>query len=144
MHLQSVVGKDKPIAYALDGYPIYGLTEPDGSPPTDLDAFNGHTTAALGYHYHASTKYPYVNGGFHSEVVEAGGQVDPQPRAQSVRPAGPPLRGAKITGFETTGNSYKLAYEVNGETRAILYTVNADGTVPFEYQNGSAGAAAIE
>jgi len=139
LHLQDIVGKDKPIAYALDGYPIYGLTEPDGSQPTGLDTFNGHTTAALGYHYHASTKYPYVNGGFHGEVVEAGGQVDPQPRAQPVRPSGPPLRGAKITGFETTGNSYKLAYEVNGEQRAILYTVNADGTVPFEYQNGSAG-----
>ncbi|MDR3402915.1 MAG: YHYH protein [Chthoniobacter sp.] len=139
LHLQSVVGKDKPIAYALDGYPIYGLTEPDGSQPVGLDSFNGHTTAALGYHYHASTKYPYVNGGFHGEVVEAGGQVDPQPSAQPVRPAGPPLRGAKITGFETTGNSYKLAYEVNGDKRAILYSVNADGTIPFEYQNGSAG-----
>ncbi|MEP6668389.1 MAG: YHYH protein [Chthoniobacter sp.] len=140
LHLQSVVGKDKPIAYALDGYPIYGLTEPDGAPPAGLDAFNGHTTAALGYHYHASTKYPYVNGGFHGEIVEAGGQVDPQPGAQPARPAGPPLRGAKITGFETMGNSYKLAYEVNGEKRAILYSVNADGTMPFEYQNGSAGA----
>jgi len=37
---------------------------------------------------HGSTKYPYVNGGFHGEVVEAGDQVDPQPRAQPV-PAGP-------------------------------------------------------
>jgi len=135
LHLQSVVGKGKPIAVAMDGYPIYGLTEPDGSPPTGLDAFNGHTTAALGYHYHASTKYPYVNGGFHGEVVEAGGQVDPQPGAQPVREAGRPLRGASITGFEKTGDSYKLTYEVNGEKRAILYSVNADGTYPFEYQN---------
>jgi phosphatidylethanolamine-binding protein (PEBP) family uncharacterized protein len=139
LHLQSVVGKDKPIAYALDGYPIYGLSEPDGSEPTELDAFHGHTTAGLGYHYHASTKYPYVNGGFHGEVVEAGGQVDPQPSAQSVRPAGPPLRGAKITGFETAGESYKLSYEVNGDSRAILYSVRADGTYPFEFQNGRDG-----
>ena len=28
-HLQSVVGGDQPIAYGLDGFPIYGLTEPD-------------------------------------------------------------------------------------------------------------------
>ena len=30
-HLQEVVGADQPIAYGLDGFPIYGLTEPDGS-----------------------------------------------------------------------------------------------------------------
>ena len=140
LHLQTVLGKDKPIAYALDGYAIYGLAEPDGSQPAGLDAFNGHTTAALGYHYHASTKYPYVNGGFHGEVVEAGGQVDPQPSAQPARGAGAPLRGAKIMTFEATGkDAYKLGYEVGGEKRAILYAVKADGTLAFEYQNGSAG-----
>jgi len=139
LHLQSVVGKDKPIAYALDGYPIYGLTEPDGAQPTGLDAFHGHTTAALGYHYHASTKYPYVNGGFHGEVVEAGGQVDPQPNAQPVRPSLTALRGAKITDFETSGNTSKLTYEVNGHKSAVVFTANPDGTFPFEFQNGSAG-----
>ena len=138
LHLQKVAGKGQPIAFALDGYAIYGLTEPDGSQPGGLDAFNGHTTA-IGYHYHGSTKYPYVNGGFHGEVTEAGNQVDPQPRAQPVRQDQPPLRGAKITAFETTGNSYKLSFEVGGEKRAIRYTVNADGSVPFEFQNGSAG-----
>ena len=108
--------------------------------PEGLDRSYGHAIAALGYHYHASKKYPYVNGGFHGEVVEADGQVDPQPRANGVREALPPLRGAKITGFESTGaNSYKLAYDLNGEKRAILYAINADGTYPFEFQNGSEG-----
>ena len=138
LHLQAAVGKGQPIAYALDGYPIFGLTEQDGSAPVGLDAFNGHTTAALGYHYHASKKYPYVNGGFHGEVTERDQQVDPQPRAQPVRREQPPLRGAKITGFETDANRYKLSFVVNGDKRAILYTVNADGTIPFEFQNGSA------
>ena len=63
------------------------------------DAFNGHTTTALGYHYHASLKYPFINGGFHGEVVERDGQVDPQPRAGGVREALQQLRGARITGF---------------------------------------------
>ncbi len=139
LHLQSVVGKGQPIAFALDGYAIYGLAEPDGSQPAGLDAFNGHTTAALAYHYHASKKYPYVNGGFHGEVVERDGQVDPQPRAQPVRRDMPPLRGAKSTGFETNANNYRLGCEVGGDKRAILYSANADGTFPFEYQNGSAG-----
>ena len=140
LHLQGVAGKGQPIAFALDGYAIYGLTEPDGSQPAGLDAFNGHTTSALGYHYHASKKYPYVNGGFHGEVVERDGQVDPQPRANGVREALPGLRGAKITGFEGTGeNSYRLMYELNGEKRAIAYAVHADGTFPFEFQNGRDG-----
>jgi phosphatidylethanolamine-binding protein (PEBP) family uncharacterized protein len=56
-----------------------------------------------------------------------------------VRPASPPLRGAKITGFETSGDNYKLSYEINGDKRAILYSVKADGTVPFEFQNGREG-----
>jgi len=140
LHLQSVLGKKLPIAYALDGYRIFGLTEPDGTAPTGLDAFNGHTTPALGYHYHASKSYPYVNGGFHGEVVEREGQVDPQPRANGVREALPALRGAKITGFENTGvNSYKLSYDMNGDKRAVLYSINADGAFPFEFQNGRAG-----
>jgi phosphatidylethanolamine-binding protein (PEBP) family uncharacterized protein len=136
-HLQTVVGKGQPIAYALDGYPIYGLTEPDGSAPVKLDAFNGHEVAGLGYHYHGSTKYPYVNGGFHGEVVEREGQVDPQPRAQTVREAGTPLRGAKITGFTVKDKSYSLKYEVNGSTRFVNYVLNDNGTVKFDFVDGS-------
>lgn len=140
LHLQAVVGKGMPIAYALDGYPIYGLTEPDGMPTGKLDDFNGHETEKLGYHYHASTRYPYINGGFHGEVVEAGGQVDPQPRAQPVRPDTAPLRGAEITAFESTGgDSYKLTYTVNGSKRSVAYSIKADGTYPFEFDNGSDG-----
>ncbi len=139
LHLQSIVGKGQPIAFALDGYPIYGLTEPDGSPVGKLDEFHGHETA-LGYHYHASTKYPYVNGGFHGEVVEAGGQVDPQPRANPVRPPTGPLRGAKITAFESLPDSrYKLSYQVNGDKRSVSYSINSDGTYPFVFDNGSEG-----
>ena len=35
------------------------------------------------------------------EVVDRGGQVDPQPRAAPVRPATEPLRGATVTDFKT-------------------------------------------
>ncbi len=136
LHLQTVLGKGAPIAYALDGYPIYGLTEPDGSTPTKLDAFNGHATVALGYHYHASLKYPYVNGGFHGEVVERDGQVDPQPRAQPMREAGAPLRGARITGFTTKDRSYSLKYEVSGETRFVKYLLNDNGEAKFDFVDG--------
>ena len=135
LHLQSTVGDGKPIAYALDGYPIYGLTEPGGAAPQALDAFNGHTTAALGYHYHASKSYPYVNGGFHGEVTERGGQVDPQPRAQSVRPDQAPLAGAKITSFKAAANekSFELLYTVRGKTGSVKYANVGKGAWAFTY-----------
>jgi len=140
LHLQAQAGKGMPVAYALDGYPIYGLTEPDGSPVGKLDECHGHEDAKLGYHYHASMQYPYVIGGFHGEVVEAGEQVDPQPRAQGVREALQALRGAEITGFESTGkSSYKLSYSVGGDKRSVSYSINADGTYPFEFDNGREG-----
>jgi hypothetical protein len=63
LHLVDVVGAANPIAYALDGFAIYGLNEPDGSKPAALDEFNGHADGLRGYHYHASKTYPYVNGG---------------------------------------------------------------------------------
>lgn len=135
LHLQAQLGREHPVAFALDGYPIYGLNEPDGSDPVKLDSFNGHDVLGLGYHYHASLKYPYLNGGFHGEVVERGGQVDPQPRAQGVRPALTALRGAKITEFKSTSeNHYELSYVVRDETRLIRYVVGADGGANFEFQ----------
>jgi phosphatidylethanolamine-binding protein (PEBP) family uncharacterized protein len=140
LHLQRVLGKGKPIAWALDGYPVYGLTEPDGSAIGKLDECHGHETPALGYHYHAATRRPYLQSAFHGEVVEREGQVDPQPRAQGVREAQPPLRGAAITGFASTGtNSYKLDYTANGDPRSISYSINPDGTYPFLFDNGRDG-----
>ena len=152
-HLQSVVGAGKPIAYALDGYPIYGVTEPNGAVPAQLDSYNGHETAALGYHYHGSTKYPYVNGGFHGVVMEKEGQVDPQPRAMGVRPALTALRGANISGLEGIPGQtpVTLSYTVNGKVASVNYArvseggwtfrfVGADGTTREEtYRTGGGG-----
>jgi len=137
--LQDKIGRSLPVAYALDGYPIYGLTEADGSAPKDLDVFNGHTSQGLGYHYHATKAYPYINGGFHGEVTEQGGQVDPQPRASSPRPATRPLRGAKITDFQTLekAKSYSLTYTIDGETRKVNYQIQSDGSVKFDFVDGT-------
>lgn len=99
LHLQDKIGKGKPVGYALDGYALYGLTEPDGTVCKDLDKFNGHSHGSLGYHYHATKGYSYINGGFHGQVNEVGDQVGPQPCAMGVRTATPPLHRAKITGF---------------------------------------------
>jgi hypothetical protein len=81
--LQKAVGAKNPIAFALDGFAIYGLFDPkakagaDSACPlgatTALDQWNGHEcTVPAGqgidggtrsYHYHASKTYPYINGG---------------------------------------------------------------------------------
>ena len=138
VHLEKQVGKGMPIAYALDGYPIYGYTEPDGSAVKGLDRFNGHEDADGNYHYHATKTYPYLNGGFHGEVTERDGQVDPQPRAEPVRPSLQPLRGATIVGYASpTPTSRRLTYEVGGRKGFVDYRVNGDGTLVFDYTDPS-------
>jgi hypothetical protein len=112
VHLQSVVGVDQPIAWALDGYPIYGYNEPDGTARLTLDGDGGHTHGSWGYHYHAigsaaaGPQNPYLPTAFHGTVVNYGGQVDGQPEVQSMRPDGTggysakAVAGARITAFK--------------------------------------------
>ena len=134
VHLEKTIGQGLPIAYALDGYPIYGFDEPDGSPVKNLDALNGHKDASGNYHYHATKTYPYLNGGFYGEVTERGGQVDPQPRAEPIRPDLRPLRDAKITDFkETKLGSFVLTYDVRGKKGSVSYTLNDDGSAKFSF-----------
>jgi hypothetical protein len=134
IHLEPIVGKGKPIAYALDGYPIYGYQDAQDNQP--LDWMNGHKDQQGNYHYHATKKYPYINGGFYGQVVERDGQVDPQPRAESPRPALPPMRGAKIVGFEETEpKSFQLTYEVSGRKGYVRYKLQDNGAVAFEFQD---------
>ncbi|MFM8573782.1 MAG: YHYH protein, partial [Pirellula sp.] len=136
IHLEPLVGKGQPIAYALDGYPILGYQDEQDKEP--LDWLNGHKDPQGKYHYHATKKYPYINGGFYGEVVERDGQVDPQPRAESPRPALPPMRGAKIIGFEETApKTFQLTYEISGRKGFVRYKLNENGAVAFEFQDPS-------
>ncbi len=124
-HLQSIAGKKVPIAYALDGYPIYGETEIDGKPALELDEFNGHFDAKKKYHYHGTKTYPYINGGFKGVIAEVDGQVDPQAATRGFRPAGAPLRGASITGFKRLGSDqFLLTYSLSGSDYQIKYSAS--------------------
>ena len=99
LHLESTSGT-KPIAYALDGFAIYGSLELDGSPMEPLDQYHGHEAADGSYHYHGTDEYPYLIGAMRGEVnldhtFEAPNtQIEPQPRATPIRPppATPRLR----------------------------------------------------
>ncbi len=136
VHLEKQTGAGKPVGWALDGYPIFGYQDPTAKDFAPLDAMNGHTGPDGQYHYHATKTYPYLNGGFHGEVVERDGQVDPQPRAESPRPALPPLRGAKIVRFEQKQpGSYLLTYDINGRSGTVGYTIAASGAVSFEFRS---------
>ena len=141
VHLEKEAGKGKPLGYALDGYPIFGFDEPDGTPVRKLDWLNGHKDDKGNYHYHSTRTYPYLNGGFYGEVVERDGQVDPQPRAVSPREALPPLRGAKITGFERSNDDKRISviYDLNGDKRSVSYVLKEDNKILFQFDNGKDG-----
>jgi hypothetical protein len=136
-HLAERLGPSLPLAYALDGYPIYGMSEPDGGSVARLDSFQGHTNGLGEYHYHASKSYPYINGGFHGEVSVQGGGVEPQPNATPVRQATAPLPGAKITGFEMSADKkkYQLEYVQNGKKGSVSYEILSGGNVQFSFKN---------
>lgn len=124
LHLQNVVGPTNPVAWALDGYPIYGYTEPDGSPRQPLDADGGHAAVTGNYHYHAigsvatGPQNPYLMNAMHGTVVNYGGQIDPQPEVGSIRRTGTggynakAIAGAAIVAFK---NPVALATNVTGD-----------------------------
>lgn len=134
VHLEKVVGKDQPVAYALDGYPIYGYQDEKAPDFAPLDRLSGHKDQDGNYHYHATKTYPYVIGGFYGEVVEREEQVDPQPRAQPVREFLPALRGAKIVDFKSTASGkYELKYEIEGKPAYVRYAIAENGSVAFTF-----------
>ncbi len=156
--LETVVGTGNPIAYALDGFPIYGLFDPRAQASDALscpcgshdalDELNGHFcdvpkgqgfgAGTRSYHYHASKKFPYINGGLRGKVALSGpgpeNEVVPQAHAMPVRPALQALRGAKITAFERVGlRAWSLGYEIGEKHCVVNYRVSDTGTVTFEF-----------
>lgn len=64
-------------------------------------------------------------------------QVEPQPRAQGVREAQPPLRTARITDFTLpAANRFSLEHRLRDETRFVHSTIHPDGKVTFEFVDG--------
>lgn len=58
------------VGVMMDGFPVIGQKDADGTTPTDLDAAHGHSTKALSaaliaggaptYHYHITASDPYI------------------------------------------------------------------------------------
>lgn len=134
-HLESIVGTGNPIAYAFDGFPIYGETE------EELDEYLGRFSQEGSYQYHAINTSPYFIAGFRGEVNSDSlsnapeDQVVPQPRSTPVRTADyGPLKGAEITNFsQISDNTYSLEYTLKNETYYVNYSWDANGNYKFDY-----------
>lgn len=136
LHLQDQVGAGNPVAYAVDGFPVYGET-------TDtLDAYLGKTNADGSYQYHTIKAYPYFIAGMRGEVVldpktkAPENQVYPQPRTQELRPALRPLRGAEIIDFKSLDrNSYVLTYRLESKEYMINYHWDLEDNYSYQFTN---------
>lgn len=136
VHLQKQVGEGAPLAYAVDGFPVYGET-------TDkLDEYLGKMTSNGSYQYHTIKQYPYLIAGMRGEVkldpnsAAPENQVTPQPRTQETRPALSPLKGAEITEFKSLGtNSYSLKYKLNAKEYTVKYKWDSNNTYTYEFIN---------
>jgi hypothetical protein len=143
MHLSNTSGL-KAIAFALDGYAVYGTKEPDGTAMKTLDTYHGHELANSVYHYHGTSDYPYVIGSMRGKVSTdpatpaPENQILPQAFTNSVRPALTALKGATITNFETISpTAYLLTYMLNGKKFTVKYSwVNSIYTFVFTDGDG--------
>lgn len=136
LHLYNHTEATLPIAYALDGFAVYGAVEPEGGQMMPLDTNNGHFGNNGVYHYHGVNQAPYMVARFAGQVTEdATHQLIPQPHAQPVRPGQQPLNGALITACtpNATGNGYTLVYTLGGATDSIQYSWTPNGQYHFSY-----------
>jgi len=138
LHLSTLTGLNS-IAIALDGFPVYGSKEPDGTAMQTLDNNHGHEWKGR-YHYHGTTNYPYVIGAMRGKVSldpatpAPENQILPQAFATSVRPALTPLAGASITEFSApTSTSYNLTYKIGTKTGSVNYSWNTSGLFTFNF-----------
>ena len=137
LHLSSTSGL-KPIAFALDGFAVYGTKEPDGSNMLALDTCHGHIVSNGVYHYHGTTNYPYVVGAMKGKVSTdpltpaPENQILPQAFSSPLRPATTPLSGATITAYTSTGtNAFKLTYQIGTSFGYVDYSWDAGNKYTF-------------
>jgi hypothetical protein len=137
MHLSGKAGL-KPIAFALDGFAVYGSKEPEGTDMQPLDICHGHIGKNGVYHYHGTSDYPYVIGAMKGTVSTdpltpaPENQILPQAFAKPARPALTPLRDASITDFKSTApNAYSLTYKLGAKNGYVHYNWDAFNKYSF-------------
>ena len=138
MHLQAK--NNLPIAFALDGFSVYGSKEPDGSDMKPLDECHGHIIDNGQYHYHGTNTYPYLIAAMRGRVniddskQAPENQITPQPNCKPVRPPQTPLPGAIIQNFEPLGsNGYLLTYDLSSKKAYLKYFWTNNGEYQFSF-----------
>lgn len=125
-HLEEIVGKGMPIAYGLDGYPIYSA-DPGKDKP--LDECHGYFDDDGKYRYVGELKPPYVMSYFRGKA-----DLESRPKAGGIRPFLRPLRGAKITNFSGSLHAgYHLEYDIHGAKSKIDYRLGSEGDYEFVF-----------
>ncbi len=125
-------GPDAIIGWAFDGFPIYGNTNPDGSPiaKTTLDVCNGQSDAFFGYRYHTSTDAPYIIQCLMGKVAS----VKSLPRVAPMKSAdggpgpesGRPPRGGveNLVYTEDDSGIRRMDYRYEGASYYIQYSLS--------------------
>ncbi|MAW14975.1 MAG: hypothetical protein CMC25_00940, partial [Flavobacteriaceae bacterium] len=135
-HLEETVGTDQPLAYALDGYPVYGYTN-----ETLDDAF-GRYDISGNYQYHAKTIAPYYMPFVMGEINVVDDEISPQPSQNPIRPSDSfkPVSGASVTGFSQTGvNAFSFEYTVEGVKYYVNYNWDENCKFTFTYVDENGG-----
>ena len=133
-HLIDIVGNNNPIAYSLDGFPVFGTTN------KTLDENLGILNEDGSYYYYSVDEYPYFIANMKGKVNTSGtppeNQIDPQSVAEAIRPALTPLKDAEITYFaKTDENSYQLKYQINLDIYIIDYYWDNSGHYYITFTN---------
>ena len=141
LHLSSTSGL-KPIAFALDGFAVYGSKEPDGASMLALDTCHGHLGNNGVYHYHGTSNYPYVVGAMKGKVSTdpltpaPENQILPQAFSSPLRPSTSPLSGATITAYTSTGtNAFKVTYQIGSSFGYVDYSWDTGNKYTFILKN---------
>lgn len=141
LHLEST-SVLQPIAFALDGFAVYGSKEPDGTDMASLDSYHGHEYGDS-YHYHGTTSYPYMIGAMRGEVTLSGTspqtQVEPQPVGSAFRGDPHPINSDNLViddlAQKAAGNGYVLTYTSNGSQGSVDYSWDTNGLYTFIFND---------
>jgi hypothetical protein len=143
LHLETA--DNRPIAYAFDGFPVYGSTEPDGTAMRELDSFHGHEAVDGSYHYHGTESFPYILTALRGTVTldpmtsAPQTQIIPQARTEAFRdpPHGISSDNLIITGLTAAaaGNGYVLEYEISSTPGSVDYSWTDDDVTTFVFHD---------
>lgn len=136
-HLEPTVGSNQPIAYALDGFPIYGETS------EALDEYLGILNEDGSYQYHTTSTFPYFMAGMRGVVsldpntTAPEDQVLPQAMTTPLRNGDyGPLNGAEISNYSSTGvNAFSLQYEIGSDTYYTNYSWDSNNLYTYIYED---------